>query len=129
MQATHVSRSRIARQMTSKGRCVGQKSRRAREMQAQGAVAALLHSSAYRPAVRALAALLRRCKRINIHEKRRMRQTHTWTGTAEADELSNGRRTMYLSRLKLPGDVKCIVGPRGRRQSVDHPHPPRSRLG
>jgi len=36
MQATHVSRSRIARQMTSKERCVGQKSRRAREMQALG---------------------------------------------------------------------------------------------
>lgn len=37
MQATHVSRSRIARQMTSKERWVGQKSRRAREMQALGA--------------------------------------------------------------------------------------------
>lgn len=77
MQATHVSRSRIARQMTSKERCAGQKSRRAREMQALGAVAALLHSSAYRPAVRALVGLLRRCKRIDIHKKRRMRQRHT----------------------------------------------------
>ena len=99
MQATHVSRSRIARQMTSKERCVGQKSRRAREMQALGAVAALLHSSAYRPAVRALTALLRRCKRIDIHEKRRMRQTHTSSGTDGADELSNGRRATHVFEL------------------------------
>jgi len=44
MQATHVSRSRIARQMTSKERCVGQKSRRAREMQALGSRRLLLHT-------------------------------------------------------------------------------------
>lgn len=52
-----------------------------------------------------------------------MRQTHTWSGTDGADELSNGWRTTNSRRLKLPGDVKCNIGPRGEKESVDHSHP------
>jgi hypothetical protein len=85
MQATHVSRSRIARQMTSKERCVGQKSRRAREMQALGSRRFLLHTGhATEPSERWLPCS--DLQRRDIHEKRRMRQTHTCSGTDGADE-------------------------------------------